>query len=122
MKNCCNPQKIREATKRIAVDQEKVDTFSRVLSERSLHFNFDVSEYIKTGLYPGNARRTGAKDELCMKDFMEGTGDDIVVGCLLIIYRIRNNLMHGLKLPKDLNDQFELFQSASEVLESIRMK
>ena len=120
--NCCNPRKIKEVKERIAVEPEKIDVFLKVLSKRRHHFGFNVSEYIRTGLYPGNARRTGSEDESCMRDFMEEIRDNTLDGCLLIIYRIRNNLMHGLKLPKDLNDQLELFQSANEVLESIKMK
>ena len=51
-----------------------------------------------------------------------GNDDELVCGCLLIIHRIRNNMMHGLKVIKELNDQIELFRSANEVLESIRCR
>ena len=51
---------------------------------------------------------------------MEQKGDNLNSGCLLAIYRIRNNLMHGLKMVEQLNDQFELFQAVNDVLESIK--
>ena len=51
-----------------------------------------------------------------------GNNDELVCGCLLVIRRIRNNMMHGLKVIKELNDQIELFRSANEVLESIRCR
>jgi hypothetical protein len=44
---------------------------------------------------------------------------DNIIGCLLIVQRIRNNMMHGLKDICDLNEQLELFQAANEVLEGI---
>ena len=52
---------------------------------------------------------------------MEQKGTDLNSGCLLVIYRIRNNLMHGLKMVEELNGQFELFQAVNGVLESIEM-
>lgn len=52
--------------------------------------------------------------------FLEQNGDGLACGCLLVIHRIRNNLMHGLKLLGQLDDQIELFRAANEVSESIR--
>ena len=53
---------------------------------------------------------------------MKQEEDDLRCGCLLVIYRIRNNLMHGLKCIEQLNDQFELFQAVNGVLESLDWK
>lgn len=36
------------------------------------------------------------------------------------IYRIRCNMMHGLKIVKQLDNQYELFKAVNGVLESIR--
>ena len=55
-----------------------------------------------------------------MRMFLEQSGDDLVCGCLLVIHRIRNNLMHGLKLLCELDDQIEFFSAANEILENIR--
>ena len=44
----------------------------------------------------------------------------IVLGCLMSIYRIRCNMMHGLKIVKQLDNQYELFKAVNGVLESIR--
>lgn len=43
----------------------------------------------------------------------------ITRGCLLVLHRIRNNLMHGMKLLEGLDGQIELFRAATAVLESI---
>ena len=50
---------------------------------------------------------------------MKQDSEDLRCGCLLVIHRLRNNLMHGLKLIEELNEQLTLFQAANEVLESI---
>ena len=53
---------------------------------------------------------------------MKQEGDDLRQGCLLVIFRIRNNLMHGLKCIEQLNDQLELFKAVNGVLESLDWK
>lgn len=68
-----------------------------------------------------NARRTKDADDLLMKSFLEQNNGDVCCGCLLVIYRIRNNLMHGLKCIEELNDQFYLFEAVNDVLESIKV-
>ena len=51
---------------------------------------------------------------------MEQKEEDLGCGCLLVIYRIRNNLMHGLKCIEQLNDQIKLFEAVNDVLETLR--
>ena len=40
-------------------------------------------------------------------------------GCLLTIYRIRNNFMHGLKDIATLKNQLDLFKAANSILEAL---
>lgn len=54
-----------------------------------------------------------------MRQFIEQSGDELARGCLLVLHRIRNNLMHGMKLLEELDGQIELFQAATAVLESV---
>lgn len=54
-----------------------------------------------------------------MKQFITQSGNELTRGCLLVLYRIRNNLMHGMKLLERLDGQIELFRAATAVLESI---
>lgn len=54
-----------------------------------------------------------------MEKFMEQKEEDVRCGCLLVIYRIRNNLMHGLKCIEQLNDQLKLFEAVNGVLETL---
>ena len=90
-----------------------------MLNERRSWFGQTISEYVETGLYPGNAHQSQEEDRLLMEKFMEQKEDDLRCGCLLVIYRIRNNLMHGLKCIEQLNDQLELFKAVNGVLESL---
>ena len=60
-----------------------------------------------------------------MRDFInldELVNSDWICGALLCIYRIRNNLLHGLKELSELNGQIGLFKSMNNVLENIRRK
>lgn len=59
---------------------------------------------------------------LIMRQFLEQTGDELTRGFLLVLHRIRNNLMHGMKLLEELDGQIELFCTATSVLESIGEK
>ena len=118
--NACNPAKIKEVASWVNVDNQKQSKLAEVLNQRRRWFGQVVSEYVETGLYPGNARQNQGKDRLLMEKFMEQCDEDLRPGCLLVIYRIRNNLMHGLKCIEQLNDQLELFQAVNGVLESIK--
>lgn len=72
--------------------------------------------------YPDNARRTrtDAEERKVMEDFIDQKEGDTALGCLMTIYRIRCNMMHGLKIVEQLDDQYELFKAVNGVLESIR--
>ena len=117
--NNCNPKEIKRIAPSLNVDNKKQARLAKVLNQRRAWFGQVISEYVETGLYPGNARQNQAEDRLLMEKFMEQSDDDLRVGCLLVIYRIRNNLMHGLKCIEQLNDQLELFKGVNGVLESI---
>ena len=107
--NACNPTKIKLVSQNIKIDKNK----------RRSWFGQVISEYVETGLYPGNARQNQEEDRLLMEKFMEQKEEDVKCGCLLVIYRIRNNLMHGLKCIEQLNDQLKLFEAVNGVLETL---
>lgn len=117
--NNCNAEKIRSVYSRISIDKDKQAELARVLNERRSWFGQVIPEYVETGLYPGNARQNRPEDRMAMEQFMKQEGNDLHQGCLLVIFRIRNNLMHGLKCIEQLNDQLELFKAVNGVLESI---
>ena len=117
--NACNPKKIKTVASLISIDKNKQADLAAVLNKRCSWFGQVISEYVETGLYPGNARQNQETDKRLMEKFMEQSDEDLRCGCLLVIYRIRNNLMHGLKCIEQLNEQLELFQAVNGVLESV---
>lgn len=118
-KNCCNPKVIKRVYKDISISTEKQSELAMVLNERRTWFGQVISEYVDTGLYPGNARQNQEEDRVLMEKFLKQEEPDLRCGCLLVIYRIRNNLMHGLKCVEQLNDQLELFKAVNAVLGSV---
>lgn len=118
--NLCSPAKIREKANDILIEDGKQSILASVLNERRSWYNQITFDYVATGLHPGNAGNSTQSDMICMQNFMDQTGDDLNCGCLLVIYRIRNNLMHGLKMVEELNNQLKLFNAVNGVLESIR--
>lgn len=120
--NFCNPKKIKDVSFLVTIDKERQAELAKVLNKRRAWFGQVIPEYVETGLYPGNAHQSQEEDRLLMEKFMKQEEDDLRCGCLLVIYRIRNNLMHGLKCIEQLNDQFELFQAVNGVLESLDWK
>ena len=117
--NACNPTKIKLISQNIKIDKNKEVQLAQVLNERRSWFGQVISEYVEMGLYPGNARQNQEEDRLLMEKFMEQKEEDVRCGCLLVIYRIRNNLMHGLKCIEQLNDQLKLFEAVNGVLETL---
>ena len=117
--NHCSPAAIKRTAPNLHIDAEKQAALARVLNERRSWFGQIISDYVATGLHPGNANGSSLSDIALMESFLAQNGEDLNSGCLLVIYRIRNNLMHGLKMVEQLNDQFDLFQAVNGVLESI---
>lgn len=113
------PKKIKSIVKTIHADMEKQAHFANVLNDRRSWFGQLELDYIRDSLHPGNARASTEDDMQIMRQFLAQEGDDLLCGCLLAIYRIRNNLMHGLKIPEELDGQIELFRAANDVLEDI---
>lgn len=92
-----------------------------MLNERRNCFGHLITDYVNIGLHPSNAHQAKREDSILMQEFLKQESEDSRCGCLLVIYRIRNNLMHGLKDIEELNGQLELFQAVNDVLESIKL-
>lgn len=117
--NNCNPTKIKRISTTIHVDPEKQAHFAEVLNTRRQWFGQLEMDYVRDSLHPGNARASSEEDMTVMRQFIEQSGDELTRGCLLVLHRIRNNLMHGMKLLEELDGQIELFRAATAVLESV---
>lgn len=117
--NYATSKSINEVAEEITIDLSKLRTLSEVLNARRHYYEHTIIEYVDYSLHPINSRLSKEDDIKLMQDFMEQVGDKINTGCLLVILRIRNNLMHGLKTIDDINDQYRLFSAVNGVLESI---
>lgn len=118
--NSCNPNSIKAICAKISIEKDKEVALATVLNKRRSFYNMIISEYVQQGLSPTGARQPQEDDKRFMEEFLKQSGDDLTCGCLLTIYRIRNNLMHGLKQIEDLNTQLDLFLAVNEVLESVK--
>lgn len=118
--NSCSPNKIKTICANISIEKDKEVVLATVLNKRRSFYNMIIPEYVQQGLSPIGARQPQEDDKRLMEEFLKQSGDDLTCGCLLTIYRIRNNLMHGLKQIEDLNNQLNLFKAVNEVLESVR--
>ena len=118
--NNCSPSVIIRISNDIVIDNEKKQTLVDVIKRRQyLLYDDDVYNYVNDGLHPGNAIQSNEKFKQYMQEFIDQSSQNSTIGCLLVIHRIRNNLMHGLKMPDNLNDQYELFKAVNGVLESV---
>lgn len=117
--NNCNPAKIKRIAATIQIDPKKQAHLAEVLNKRRHWLGQLEMDYVRDSLHPGNARASSEEDMVVMLQFIEQSGDELTRGCLLVLHRIRNNLMHGMKLLEELDGQIELFRAATAVLESV---
>lgn len=117
--NNCNPAKIKEIANITRLSTEAQAQLARVINKRRSWFDQLEMDYIRDSLHPENAHGSTEDDIELMRKFLEQSGDKLPCGCLLVINRIRNNLMHGIKMIEELDGQIELFRAANAVLESI---
>lgn len=95
---------------------EQWQRLAEVLKRRQEQFGLTEGQYIARKL-----RQKGLNSERIEKinKFLQSGGKTNIVGGLFAIYRIRNNMFHGLKDYQMLNEQKELFDAVNNVLESI---
>lgn len=117
--NDCNSNKIWRLADCYSVDIEILKEFSNCLQKRA---NGDLQQYLES-LFPQNSNSVSLADKKTIFDFINFRGENLFVGAMLTIYRIRNNLLHGLKREiVNLIGQVALFESMNKVLENIRRK
>ena len=126
--NHASPGNIKNSIKNMRINRAKVEKLHRVFEERYMEQKrridaiqdkkMTVEDYIHNGFFPdgSNNNSVGAQEKE-MADFMKSKNNDY--GCFLMIYRVRNNFMHGLKAIECLEDQLEMFKAINDVLESI---
>lgn len=83
-----------------------------------------ISDYVRTRLYPDDVRARihgQATNDYMPRviEFLNSDGESVYDGALLAVWRIRNNMFHGLKSHQELNAQVELFKAMSAVLDEV---
>lgn len=129
-KKSCNPQKIIKIcdSGSVAIDREVMQELVSVLNPNLFGNSIDVLIiYDGYGLYPKDAKQSNTTVvykakmlKFLEEPFPESIDSGIYAGCLLVIERIRNNLMHGLKEIELLDYQLPLFRAVNAILENIR--
>ena len=122
--NNCNIFKIINIGKSINIDEAKMNMLREAVKNRMELFGVDSTSYVVDGLYPDGSKKAHKEEnqrdiEQHMKQFIDNNAAKPAIGCLLVISRIRNNMMHGLKDVSDLGKQLELFQAVNGVLEDL---
>ena len=117
--NHCNLSKIIENGKSIIIDEIKLNNFREAVKKRMELFGVDSTTYVFHELHLDKKYMSPEDCRRYMEQFIDNTKPDNITGCLLIIYRIRNNMMHGLKDINELDGQLDLFQAANGVLEDL---
>lgn len=119
--NNCNSATIKDFANGYLIDAKLLSNFSTVLKGRAYLYEESIPGYVRYNLVPAGARTPSKQDLEIIRKFIE-QDYKLIVGAFLAIYRIRNNLLHGLKTLSELDNQIELFKSMNKVLENIRRK
>lgn len=118
--NNCNSNAIWKFANSYIVDDNELKEFSQQIHGRIEFYKIDdVDYYVQHKLIPDKAHDIPEADKKAIKDFMALQGGNVLAGAMLAIYRIRNNLLHGLKIISELKDQLKLFKSMNAILKSI---
>lgn len=89
---------------------------AQVLNKRQKLWGVTQENYVGTKLRTKGLN--SAKIEK-IKTFLQSEGQQSIEGGLFILYRIRNNMFHGLKEWQMLDSQTELFNAVNKALERI---
>lgn len=115
----CTSSVLSKIAPELTIDLTARTRFAEALRRRCDLCELLAADYVHSSLHPSGARLSSEEEQTLMRQFIEQTGSALNLGCLLIIRRLRNNLMHGLKLPEDLDGQLELFRAMNDVLEHL---
>ena len=131
----CSHEKIKEVVddvmriRAIVGKREEEDAFinfATELAKRAKKLEISVEECVRTKLYPTDDKRAKISkigQEVYMAkviEFINSGGKNALDGALLAIWRIRNNMFHGLKGHSVLDEQIELFRAMNAVLEEAK--
>ena len=122
--NKCTCAKIVNMEKSIKnSDKEPFERFATELKNRANKIGRTVDKYVNNNVFPINGAIISATDRTnympAVIEFIDSSGENNLAGAFLAIYRIRNNMFHGLKGHSALDDQIDLFKAMNAVLEEV---
>ena len=110
---------------RIVFDELSYETLRQFFADKKIRYG-NTDTFIKC-FFPEEADRRPNDNE--MKKIIAFVNNDCsfsrsdhFYGCIAIIKRYRDNLMHGIKDAYSLNSQFDIFHMINNFLESIHDK
>ncbi|MDD4351302.1 MAG: hypothetical protein PHP83_03915 [Clostridia bacterium] len=123
----CSYDEILKLVSRISeVGKSAFKEFAIELKNRAKQINpaFTTNQYVSQKLYPSDrrARITNTERNNYMQiviNFIDSNGENHLDGALLAIWRIRNNMFHGLKGHSELEEQVNLFKAMIGVLKEV---
>lgn len=112
----CSINKIKNYQHYDKINNEKY--YLNLLNELLTYFNKKKTEitkdFIKQKLYSNNRNEYQIEVENVLKN--DSHGKELQIGTILILFRLRNNMFHGLKDCFNINHQYQLFVSANSLL------
>ena len=122
---CCTYDKILKSINNIG--NKSKTAFIQLAAELKTRAKNDnsIDDYVSNKLYPtGDNRARISRAERTtyitqVFNFINSNGNDFFDGGLLAIWRIRNNMFHGLKGHSVLEEQIDLFKAMCDVLEAV---
>lgn len=112
----CTIEKLRKIAE-IYETSIKWEDLALALQKRADSQGVNISKYVKEHLSLGNGLNEKAKEDVIQ--FIKSGGRESLSGGLIAIYRIRNNIFHGLKDWCELDEQGDFFKSLNTFLEQI---
>lgn len=112
--NDCNVDKLAQIVKDKKTNQYWKN-LAEVLKNRLDARACEIDSYLNS--YLSHGRGMKEIEKACVKEFICSGGEGCLVGGLIAVYRIRNNMFHGLKDYAYFNDQLELFRGINKFLE-----
>lgn len=110
----CNETKLLNLGSRYESDNKWHD-LAHAFAHRACLLGTDTDDYVRIKLSLG--RGTQHKEKII--NFINSAGESELSGGLIAIYRVRNNMFHGLKDYVDLENQIELFRCINNMLENL---
>lgn len=95
--NECNSNAIWDFASISTVNEDFLRDLCDKLKGRISYLGVNENQYINYNLTSERARKPSQADIKTIKDFINFKGENLLAGAMLAIYRIRNNLLHGLK-------------------------